>query len=102
MAELRWDLQHISLLAGIISTILFASSNIPMLVKAYRTRNLQSYSLLHMVMSNVGNGVHWIYVFGLPWGPIWVLHGFYTLATALMLVWYLRHRSSGARTVTIS
>ena len=71
---------------------MFASSNIPMLVKAFRTRNLQSYSLLNIALSNVGNAVHWVYVAGLPWGPIWFLHGFYTVTTALMLVWYLRHR----------
>ncbi|MGH3705077.1 MAG: hypothetical protein ACRDT9_10645, partial [Agromyces sp.] len=41
---------------------------------------------------NVGNAVHSAYVFSLPFGPIWVLHGFYLIASALMLVWFLRYR----------
>jgi hypothetical protein len=40
----------------------------------------------------VGNGAYWIYISTLPVGPIWLLHTFYTLATALMLVWSLRYR----------
>jgi hypothetical protein len=34
--------------------------------------------------------IHSVYVFHLPAGPVWVLHSFYVLSTALMLVWYLR------------
>ena len=75
-------LQQLSVVAGILSTILFAASNIPMLVRAFRTRDLRSYSLIHLAMSNVGNAAHWVYIVGLPAGPIWVLHGFYTM-TAL-------------------
>lgn len=84
--------EQLSLFAGIVSTMLFASSNVPMLVKAFRTRNLQSYSLAYLVINNVGNAFHWAYIFGLPWGPIWILHGFYTVSAAIMLLWYLRHR----------
>src|SRR5688500_1951620 len=98
MYEHLLEIQRLSLLAGIISTIIFASSNIPMLVKACRTRDLQSYSLTQLAMSNVGNAIHWIYILGLPWGPIWFLHGFYTVATILMLFWYVRHRPAGTRT----
>ena len=32
--------------------------------------------------------MHSIYVFSLPPGPIWVLHGFYVVSTAVMLVWH--------------
>ena len=78
-------------LAGTMSTLIFASSLLPMLVKAARTKDLRSYSLGNIVLSNVGNVIHSIYVFHLPAGPIWALHTFYLVATALMLVWYLRY-----------
>jgi hypothetical protein len=84
------DAQQLSLIAGMISTAMFASSNVPMLIKAFRTRDFRSYSFAHIVMSNVGNAVHWIYIAALPWGPIWFLHAFYTITTALMLIWYLQ------------
>ena len=48
-----------------------------MLVKAYRTRDLSSYSLGNILLANVGNAVHSVYVFSLPPGPLWVLHSFY-------------------------
>ena len=35
--------------------------------------------------------VHDGHTFNLPPGPIWFLHGFYTVSTALMLIWYLRY-----------
>ena len=62
-----------------------------MLVKDARTKDLSSYSLGNIVLSNVGKVIHSIYVFHLPAGPIWALHTFYLVATALMLVWYLRY-----------
>jgi hypothetical protein len=83
-------------LAGTVSTIVFAGSTLPMLHKALRTRELSSYSLGNIVLANVGNAVHCLYVFALPPGPIWVLHSFYVVSSALMLYWYLRGRS-GAR-----
>lgn len=77
-------------LAGAISTIMFMLGALPMLYKAFRTRNLSSYSLGHIGMMNAGNVIHAIYVFSLPPGPIWALHGFWLVTTGLMLVWYLR------------
>ena len=77
--------------AGMISTVLFVGSYLPMLVKAFRTRDLESYSLSNLLLANVGNAVHSVYVFSLPMGPIWFLHTFYVLATALMLLWHLRY-----------
>jgi hypothetical protein len=79
------------ILAGIASTIIFAASTLPMLVKARRTRDLSSYSLGNILLANVGNAVHSVYVFSLPPGPLWVLHGFYLTSTALMLTWFLRY-----------
>jgi hypothetical protein len=81
----------LALLAGTVSTALFVTSYLPMLVKAFRTRDLSSYSRGNLVLANVGNAVYTVYVASLPLGPIWFLHSFYVLATALMLVWHLRH-----------
>jgi uncharacterized protein with PQ loop repeat len=81
----------IPVLAGVVSTLIFAGSTLPMLVKAARTKDLSSYSLSNIVLSNLGNVIHSFYVLHLPAGPVWVLHTFYLLSTALMLVWYLRY-----------
>ncbi|MFP5282598.1 MAG: hypothetical protein ACLGIF_04005 [Actinomycetes bacterium] len=78
-------------LAGTVSTTLFALSTLPMLLRAARTRDLASYSRGQLVLSNLGNLVHTLYVASLPAGPVWFLHAFYLLSTALMLFWHLRH-----------
>ena len=65
-----------------------------MLVKAARTKDLSSYSAGNLAITNVGNAVYSVYVFSLPPGPIWFLHGFYLVASALMLAWFLRYRAS--------
>jgi len=80
------------IVAGMVSTAVFASSVLPMLCKAARTRDLSSYSLGNITLANVGNAVHSVYVFHLPAGPIWFLHTFYVVSSALMLYWYLRYR----------
>jgi uncharacterized protein with PQ loop repeat len=85
----------LAVLAGILSTGLFVMSYLPMLVKAARTRDLSSYSLGNLAITNVGNAVHSVYVFSLPLGPIWFLHTFYLVASALMLVWFMRYRRPG-------
>ena len=77
--------------AGSIASLLFIAANIPMLVKAFKTKNLRSYSLSNMVLVNLGNGLYWLYISSFPLGPIWLLHSFYTVTMALMLVWYLRY-----------
>jgi hypothetical protein len=84
----------IPVLAGAVSTVIFAGGTLPMLVKAARTKDLSSYSLGNIMLSNLGNVIHSIYVFHLPAGPMWVLHTFYLLSTALMLIWYLRYTPS--------
>ena len=89
------DSQTLSVVAGSISSFLFISANVPMLVKAYRTRNLRSYSLSNIVLVNVGNVLYWLYISSFPPGPIWALHSFYTLTSAMMLAWYLRYERSG-------
>ncbi len=85
------------IVAGIASTVLFALSNLPMVLKAARTRDLRSYSLGNLALINAANGVHSLYVFSLPVGPIWLLHGFYLVASAVMLAMFLRfHRHGGS------
>jgi uncharacterized protein with PQ loop repeat len=81
----------LTVLAGFTSTVIFAVSALPMLIKAYRTKDLSSYSGGNILLANGGNLVYSVYVYALPPGPIWLLHTFYLLSTALMLVWYLRY-----------
>jgi hypothetical protein len=82
---------NLLVIAGAISTTIFALSTLPMLVKAFRTKDLRSYSLGNILLANVGNIIHSFYVFHLPPGPIWLLHAFHLVTTGLMLVWYLRY-----------
>ena len=86
----------IALIAGTVSTVVFAVSNLPMLRKALRTRDVSSYSLLSLVMINAANLVYSLYVFSLPLGPIWALHTFYVVSCAIMLVLCLGQRRSAA------
>ena len=77
--------------AGAISTAVFALGTMPMLVKAARTKDMSSYSLGNIALSNLGNVIYSVYVFHLPLGPVWVLHSFYLVSTGLMLIWYKRY-----------
>ncbi|MBF4770539.1 hypothetical protein ISU10_22440 [Nocardioides agariphilus] len=85
------------LVAGFVSTIIFAASTLPMLLKARRTHDLSSYSLGNILLANAGNAVHSVYVFSLPPGPLWLLHSFYLASTGTMLLWYVRYAEPGAR-----
>jgi hypothetical protein len=87
----------LAILAGGVSTVIFAGSVMPMIVKAVRTRDLASYSLGNLLLSNTGNVVYAVYVYSLPAGPIWALHGFYILSTAFMLAMYVRHGALAGR-----
>jgi hypothetical protein len=83
--------QHIiEAIAGFGSSLIFILSNFPMVAKAIRTRNLKSYSFGQILMANGGNLLYWLYVSGLPIGPIWFLHGFNTAVAVLMLTLYIR------------
>jgi uncharacterized protein with PQ loop repeat len=88
---------NLPVIAGAISTTIFALSTLPMLFKAFRTKDLSSYSLGNILLANMGNVVHSVYVFSLPSGPIWLLHSFYLVTTGLMLVWYLRYEYRSIR-----
>jgi len=82
---------NLSMLAGTVSTLLFMFSTFPMLHKAFRSKDLRSYSLGNMLLANGGNAVHSLYIYSLPPGPIWWLHSFHLVTTALMLTWHLRY-----------
>jgi uncharacterized protein with PQ loop repeat len=84
--------EAIYIIAGLTSSVLFASSKLPMLLKAYRTRDLKSYSFGHIMLSNTGNAIYWLYVTSLPLGPIWLLQGFFTMADMLLLLCYVRYQ----------
>lgn len=87
----------LAVVAGAISTTIFAASVLPMVVKAGRTKDLRSYSLGNMLLANLGNVIYAVYVLNLPPGPVWVLHGFHLVTTGLMLYWYLRFRLRAPR-----
>jgi len=89
-----FGVMDLAVIAGVASTGLFAMSYLPMLVKAVRTKDLSSYSLGNLAITNVGNLVYSVYVFSLPVGPIWLLHSFYLVASAAMLGWFLRYRAT--------
>lgn len=80
--------------AGAVATVVFAASALPMLGKALRTKDLASYSRSNLILANVGNLLYSFYVFSLPPGPIWLLHTFYVVSSALMLAWSLRYTTS--------
>jgi hypothetical protein len=85
------SLHDAGVVAGTVSTVLFVASYLPMLSRAARTRDLSSYSPGNLLLANLGNLVHSLYVFSLPAGPLWLLHTFYLVSSALMLSWWCRH-----------
>jgi uncharacterized protein with PQ loop repeat len=87
----------IQILAGSAATAMFALSNVPMVRRALVTRDLQSYSLVNLVLINAANLVYSAYVFALPAGPIWLLHCIYLVTAGVMLALRLRFRSLPAR-----
>lgn len=91
----------IPLIAGGVSTAIYASGVLPMMVKAGRTKDLSSYSLGNLSLANAGNVINSIYVLSLPIGPIWFLHSFYVVTTALMLIWYVRYPSRQSRALPL-
>lgn len=86
----------LEVIAGSIATIVFASSTMPMLLKAWHTKDVKSYSLLNIVLANIGNIFYSVYVLHLPLGPVWALHLFHCCSTGLMLYWYVRYVLMGA------
>jgi hypothetical protein len=91
------EIEQLSLLAGIISSLIFLGSHVPMLVKAFRTKDLRSYSRLNLVLINAGNLIYWLYLANLPLGPVWFLHTFYTLSSGALLIMYCQRQSCSFR-----
>ena len=85
-------MENLQILAGSISSLIFMLGTVTMLKKAWSTRDVRSYSLGQLVLNNIGNLVHWLYISSLPFGPIWLLHGFFTISTILMLIWCIMYR----------
>lgn len=83
------NFEQFQMMAGAISSAMFMMGTFPMLYKAWRTKDLHSYSLTNIAISNLGNLIYWFYVLSLPFGPVWALHAFNTVTTFLMLAWYL-------------
>jgi hypothetical protein len=77
-------------IAGIASTLIFAVSALPMVLRAVRTREVSSYSRSHLLMTNAGNAVHTVYVASLPPGPVWLLHCMYSSVAVFMLAAHRR------------
>jgi len=83
------NIEILAYLAGTISSFIFVGSNVPMVWKVFKTKDMRSYSILNLALVNTGNLIYWLYIVSLPMGPIWLLHTFYTLVSVLMLVLYL-------------
>jgi hypothetical protein len=54
------------------STAVFALSALPMLLKAFNTKDLGSSSVGSILLANVGNDIHSTYVLSLLIGRIWL------------------------------
>jgi hypothetical protein len=93
-------------IAGVASTLMFAGSTLPMVVRAARTRDVSSYSRSHLFMTNAGNVVHTVYIASLPPGPVWLLHGVYSFVAAFMFAahvqWALRPTAGSGLDATCS
>jgi len=87
----------LSTLAGFASSTIFIGSYLPMLFKAFKTKDLSSYSLGQLTLGTLGNVIYWLYVISLPVGPVWFLQAFFTLASVFMLFCYLRYEKNWFR-----
>ncbi len=82
--------------------MIFISGTVGMLMKTWHTKDVESYSWWSIMLNNAGNLVYWVYILSLPFGPIYFLHGFYTIATLLMGCWchIYRKRPETAKRIT--
>ena len=78
-------MQKFALFAGSAAAAIFMISQLPMLIKACRTKNLTSYSFANIELANLGNMLYAVYVFQVPIGPVWAIHGFNLTTSGLML-----------------
>ena len=68
-------------------------------MKAVQAKDPSSYSPTLLLLTSPGNVLFSAYVFNLPVGPIWVMHAFYVVTSALILVWYFRYTRRARRPV---
>ena len=96
------ETEEMQLFAGSVSSLIFIMGTLQMVIKALLTKDMDSYSASALVLNNIGNLIHWVYVLSLPPGPIYVLHGFFTLATVFLLIWWMiyHHQPETARRIT--
>ena len=96
-AQTGTTMHELALVAGTAAAAIFMISQLPMLIKARRTKDLASYSFANIGLANVGNVLYAVYVVQVPVGPAWAIHGFNLTTAGLMLFWYLRYgwRHSG-------
>jgi hypothetical protein len=96
------ELHNLQLIAGSISSLIFILGALNMVIKAYITKDMESYSISALVLNNVGNLIHWVYIASMPLGPIYLLHGFFTVVTLFLLIWALiyRHRPQTAKRIS--
>ncbi len=87
-----------ALFAGSAAAAIFMISQLPMLVKARRTKDLTSYSFANIGLANFGNLLYAVYVVQVPVGPVWAIHAFNLTTSGLMLFWYLRYGRRGPAT----
>ena len=88
-----------ALFAGSAAAAIFMISQLPMLIKACRTKNLTSYSFANIGLANFGNVLYAVYVLQVPVGPVWAVHGFNLTTSGLMLTMYLRYAGRLDRSV---
>lgn len=89
-----------ALFAGTAAAAIFMISQLPMLIKACRTKNLTSYSFANIGLANVGNVLYAVYVIQVPLGPVWAVHGFNLTTSGVMLTMYLRYGRTQSVDVT--
>ena len=95
-------MHEFALFAGSAAAAIFMISQLPMLIKAYRTKDLTSYSFANMGLANLGNVLYAVYVLQVPVGPVWAIHGFNVTTSGLMMILYLRYGRRVDRSRSIS
>jgi uncharacterized protein with PQ loop repeat len=91
-------MHELALLAGSAAAAIFMIAQLPMLIKACRTKNLASYSFANIGLANLGNLLYSVYVLHVPIGPVWAIHLFNQTTSGLMLFLYVRYRRAVSST----
>jgi hypothetical protein len=84
-------MHQLALFAGSAAAAIFVISQLPMLIKACRTKDLASYSLANIGLANLGNVLYAFYLLQVPAGPAWAVHALNLTTAGVMLALYLRY-----------